>query len=160
MNYLKGEWKISQNKLWTKYVNLKYDNNQYGGRNEFVCLPDSEGKYSTYDKCNTVRNVSFESNEDAPNPMFADFTIAKIKEYMSFNGIPLSAKHKEDWEIDIRWLFNTYSLHKIAKACNTSDKYLILTGATKRCAICNKLVPKNICMINVNELYFHAVCPP
>ena len=47
----------------TKYINLKYYNNQYGGENEFICLPDSEGRYSTYDKCK--RKVTFDESKSS-----------------------------------------------------------------------------------------------
>jgi hypothetical protein len=56
------DYHIKYLKYKTKYVNLKYDNNQYGGRNEFICVHDPDGKYPTYDTCNTISNVSFESN--------------------------------------------------------------------------------------------------
>jgi hypothetical protein len=113
-------------KYKTKYLNLKYDNNQYGGENKFICLPDPEGRYPTYGKCNTVRNVSFKSDEDAPNPALADSKIKQIKAYLDRHNQSLSPQHEKDLIIDINFLFNTYSPHKIARLCNTS----YLTGAT------------------------------
>ena len=34
-----------------KYIELKYNNNQYGGTNTYICVPNTAGKFPTYIEC-------------------------------------------------------------------------------------------------------------
>ena len=38
-------------KYKTKYIELKYNNNQCGETGKYICLPNTTNEFSTYSKC-------------------------------------------------------------------------------------------------------------
>jgi hypothetical protein len=144
-------------KYKTKYLNLKYYNNQYGGKNKFICEPDPKGKYPTYDTCIKAGNRLFKYDEGAPRECESFNTLNKvtaIRSYMSQHRLPLSETNmqgllKATWDI-----FNKYSREYLAMSSNTP--IVTLKGI---CGLCGNQVGDTHGRIKVNELYFHAVCP-